>query len=126
MNYGWEVKRYLLERVTLLRIHRFDPDDVQFADALVSSVVVWFRNEAPPRDNSVTFTFGRTLAEPKLTKTVSAQALTHERKWTRFPESEVRRRSDTPTIADFFKITRGLATGHNRYFIVSAEELAER
>jgi hypothetical protein len=126
VNYGREVKRYLLERVTLLRIHRFDPDDVQFADALVSSAVVWFRNEAPPSDNSVTFTFGGTLAEPKLTKTVSAQALAHERKWTRFPESEVRPRSDTPTIADFFKITRGLATGHNRYFILSAEELAER
>ncbi len=126
VNYGREVKRYLLERVTLLRIHRFDPDDVQFADALVSSAVVWFRNEAPPGDNTVEFTFGGTLAEPKLTKTVSAQVLAHERKWTRFPESEVRLRSQAPVIADFFRIKRGLATGHNRYFILSEEELAER
>lgn len=126
VNYGREVKRYLLERVTLLRIHRFDPDDVQFADALVSSAVVWFRNEAPANDNTVEFTFGGTLAEPKLTKRVSARALSHERKWTRFPESEERRRSQVPTVADFFKIKRGLATGHNRYFILSEEELAER
>ena len=42
------MERYLRERVTLLHIHRFDPGDVQFADALVSSAVVWFRN-SPPR-----------------------------------------------------------------------------
>lgn len=43
VNYGKGVKYYLLSRVTLLHIHRFDPNDVQFADALVSSAVVWFR-----------------------------------------------------------------------------------
>ncbi len=36
VKYGVAVKRYLLNQVTLLRIHRFDPEDVQFADALVS------------------------------------------------------------------------------------------
>ena len=35
VNYGVSVKRYLLEKVTLLHIHRFDPNDVQFGDALV-------------------------------------------------------------------------------------------
>ena len=45
VNYGKAVKHYLLSRVTLLHIHRFDPNDVQFADALVSSAVVWFRNK---------------------------------------------------------------------------------
>jgi hypothetical protein len=44
VNYGKAVKHYLLSRVTLLHIHRFDPNGVQFADALVSSAVVWFRN----------------------------------------------------------------------------------
>jgi len=29
VNYGKAIKRYLLEKVTLLKIHRFDPDDVQ-------------------------------------------------------------------------------------------------
>src|SRR2546428_4262497 len=32
VSYGTEVKRYLLDQVTLLRIHRFDPQDVQFKD----------------------------------------------------------------------------------------------
>ncbi|MDD5203860.1 MAG: class I SAM-dependent methyltransferase, partial [Desulfobacterales bacterium] len=30
VNYGQAVKLYLLDRVTLLHIHRFDPNDVQF------------------------------------------------------------------------------------------------
>jgi adenine-specific DNA-methyltransferase len=126
VNYGQAVKRYLLERVTLLHIHRFDPSDVQFADALVSSAVVWFRNVPPARGHSVKFTFGGTLENPTVVKMVSATALAHEKKWTRFPVSGVRAKSVLPTIADFFKIKRGLATGHNGYFIMSAEELAER
>ena len=47
VNYGRVVKEYLLNNVTLLKIHRFDPQDVQFDDALVTSTVVWFRNRLP-------------------------------------------------------------------------------
>ena len=125
VNYGQAVKRYLLERVTLLHIHRFDPNDVQFADALVSSAIVWFRNAAPPTKHDVIFTFGGSLERPKLTRMVSTCALAHEKKWTRFPVSGVRQESTLPTIADFFRIKRGLATGDNSYFILSAEEIAE-
>ncbi len=48
VNYGRELKAYLLRQVTLLRIHRFDPREPQFDDALVSSSVLWFRNQRPP------------------------------------------------------------------------------
>ena len=84
VNYGQAVKRYLLDRVTLLRIHRFDPNDVQFSDALVSSAVVWFRKTPPPQDHAVTFTFGGTLLN-LMSREVSSSALAHEPKWTRFP-----------------------------------------
>jgi hypothetical protein len=126
VNYGQAVKRYLLSRVTLLHIHRFDPNDVQFADALVSSAVVWFRNASPPKDHSVTFTFGGTLLDPKISRTVPAKALTYEAKWTRFPGADIRSRSSFPTIADFFRIKRGLATGDNGYFILDADTIAAR
>ena len=48
VNYGQALKDYLATRVTLHRLHRFDPEDVQFADALVSSVVVALINVPPP------------------------------------------------------------------------------
>jgi hypothetical protein len=126
VNYGHAVKRYLLDRVTLLHIHRFDPSEVQFADALVSSAIVWFKNEPPHTDHEVKFTFGGTLFEPKVSRTVSARALAHEPKWTRFPAADVRSRSATPTLSDFFHIKRGIATGDNSYFILSEEEIAAR
>lgn len=126
VNYGQAVKRYLLDRVTLMHIHRFDPNDVQFADALVSSAVVWFRNAPPPLDHAVTFSFGGTMLHPKLAKDVPAKALATEPKWTRFPAAAVRTRSNVPTVSDFFKIKRGIATGDNSYFILSAEEITAR
>jgi len=126
VNYGQTVKRYLLDRVTLVHIHRFDPNDVQFADALVSSAVVWFKNEAPPADHEVKFTFGGTLLEPKLLRLVSARALAREPKWTRFPAAEVRSLESVSTLSDFFRIKRGLATGDNDYFILPEDEIAAR
>jgi len=64
VNYGAALKRFLSDRVTLIRAHRFDPDDVQFGDALVSSVVLVFRKTPPAAAHAVEFTFGGTLGEP--------------------------------------------------------------
>jgi adenine-specific DNA-methyltransferase len=126
VNYGQAVKRYLLDHVTLLHIHRFDPNDVQFADALVSSAVAWFRKTPPPPSHKVSFSFGGSLLEPKITREVSVSALAHEPKWTRFPVSGTRTRGGIPVVADFFKIKRGLATGDNGYFILPEDEIKTR
>jgi len=126
VNYGRAVKHYLLDRVTLLHIHRFDPNDVQFADALVSSAIVWFRNVPPSANHEVKFTFGRSLFDPRITRLVSAHALAREPKWSRFPVADVRSRSATPVLSDFFRIKRGIATGDNSFFILSEEEIATR
>jgi hypothetical protein len=124
VNYGKAIKHYLLHHVTLLRIHRFDPGDVQFGDALVSSAVVWFRKEKPMPDHMVEFTYGGSLTEPKVSRNVAAADLGHESKWTRFPVSEVREASSGVTIGDFFAIKRGIATGANKFFILSPEQIA--
>ena len=126
VNYGKAIKRYLLERVTLLHIHRFDPNDVQFSDALVSSSVVWFRNERPPLNHEVKFTFGGTLLVPNCSRVVAARVLADEQKWTRFPMSDVRSYSTTPMLSNFFHIKRGIATGDNAFFILSEAEIAKR
>ncbi len=126
VNYGRSLKHYFLNRVTLLHIHRFDPNDVQFADALVSSAVVWFRNVPPPTDHAVTFSFGGTLLDPHQSRTIPSAALVHEPKWTRFPSADIRSRSVSPTLSDFFQIKRGLATGDNSYFILAEEVIKAR
>ena len=126
VNYGRALKKYLLEKVTLLHIHRFDPNDVQFADALVSSAVVWFRNSPLPGAHVVRFTYGGTLKQPTMEREISVAALALEKKWTRFPAEDVRVVANVPTISDFFTVKRGLATGNNKYFILNEDEVAER
>ena len=126
VNYGRMLKSYLLKKVTLLQIHRFDPEDVQFADALVSSAVVWFRNEPPPPDHSVIFSYGGTLAKPALSRKVCASELAHEPKWTRYPQAEKGSVRAGITLGDLFDIKRGLATGDNSFFIMDRAEIEPR
>jgi hypothetical protein len=127
VNYGRPVKQYLLDKVTLLHIHRFDPSDVQFADALVSSAIVWFKNTPPPADHQVRFTYGGTLEAPHQERLVPLATLAREEKWIRFPAAaDDGPRNSGPVLSDFFKIRRGLATGNNSFFILSEEELTRR
>jgi adenine-specific DNA-methyltransferase len=123
VNYGQAIKQYLLEKVTLLHIHRFDPNDVQFADALVSSTVVWFKKSLPPKNHAVKFTFGGSLLKPKLSGDVPAEDLSREAKWTRFPTDVIHRKRAIAVLSDFFQIKRGLATGDNDYFILGADAI---
>jgi len=126
VNYGRAMKKYLLDRVTLLRIHRFDPSSVQFEDALVSSAIVSFRNEEPDTHHEVQFTYGGSLLEPEVSVDVKTGILAAERKWTRFPLESAPEPMDGPTITDFFTIKRGLATGANKFFILSLDEIRKR
>jgi len=126
VNYGRSVKHFLLNKVTLLHIHRFDPKDSQFADALVSSAVVWFRKRVPPEGHEVRFSFGGTLLNPRVVRMVPAKTLAHESKWSRFPTEVIRPHSSSPTISDFFQIKRGIVTGNNNYFVLKAEDVVGR
>jgi hypothetical protein len=126
VNYGRQIKSFLLDRVTLLRIHRFNPEDTQFREALVSSAVVWFKNTSPPAGHYVEFTYGGTLIEPAITKQVSADDLREFTKWTQFPrQNGKRRKQDGYRLADLFTVKRGLATGANEFFMLSPEQVAK-
>ncbi len=123
VNYGAALKSFLTDKVTLIRAHRFDPDDVQFGDALVSSVVLFFRKSPPPPGHTVEFTFGGTLRQPHATSLISLHELKTVRKWTVYPShSKNDRRLSTPAhgpmLGDLFLVRRGIATGNNKFFIM--------
>lgn len=126
VNYGRQIKSFLLDHVTLLRIHRFNPEDMQFKEALVSSAVVWFKNTPPPSGHSVEFTYGGTLTAPDVIKRISAEDLRGCSKWTQFPRQDVKRQEQAGyRLADLFTIKRGLATGANEFFMLSPEQMAK-
>ena len=126
VNYGSAIKDYLLNRVRLVRIHRYDPKSSKFADALVSSCVVWFINETDNSDYEVEFSFGGTHEHPLQKRTVKKTILQQERKWTRFPEKRAKD-SDCQqlTLGDFFTIKRGIATGDNNFFVLNRQRISD-
>lgn len=127
VNYGAALREFLTNRVTLIRAHRFDPEDVQFGDAFVSSAVIVFKKTPPRADHTPQFTFGGTLDEPHATEYISLERLRNSHKWTAYPNHAKNDRhtnsdSSGPTLSDFFKIQRGIATGKNKYFILDRSE----
>ena len=124
VNYGTAMKEYLLQKVHLIRIHRYEPENLMFSDALVSSCVVWFKNEIVNNDYDIEFSFGGTHDKPEISRRIKKSALIKERKWTRFPKKEIREdKSVEITLGDYFEIKRGLATGDNDFFILSKEKI---
>ena len=131
VKYGQPIKEYLMQQVTLLHIHRFSPDEVQFEDALVSSAVVWLKKESPSSNHKVKFSYGGTLLKPEISGQVSLDVLCQTTKWTRFPKrlgkvSSVSMPHTTNVnlkLSDLFRVTRGLATGANRFFILTPEQM---
>ena len=129
VNYGRQLKRYLLDQVTLLRVHRFDPEEVQFQDALVSSAVLWFKKATPPQNHTVEFTFGGTMSKSKVSRHVPVDVLKQTAKWTKFPLNSISAvlRSDRKQVrlSDLFDVKRGLVTGANDFFILTSERIAQ-
>ena len=126
VNYGRAIKEYLLNNVTLLQIHRFDPNDVQFDDAIVSSAIVWFSNMNAPRNHKVRFTFGGTVDTPHFEKHITLSVLSKEPKWTRFPQADERKETKHPKLNDYFSVKRGIATGDNNFFILTVDKIKEK
>lgn len=133
VNYGEQIKNYLLHDVTLLRIHRFDPHDVQFEDAIVSSTVIWFKKEKTAPDYSVEFTYGGTLLKPKISHTISSAILDKTPKWTSFARSRSRLGNNNIAsfgngglkLSDLFIVKRGIATGANKFFILDPKQISK-
>lgn len=126
VNYGSALREYLSTKVSLVRIHRFDPADVQFDDALVSSAVVVFKNTPPPPGHTASFTFGGSVSDPREVRKFPIADLPIAAKWTRISIGRKQKSNIGPVVSDFFKIRRGLATGANNFFIMpraKAEDL---
>jgi hypothetical protein len=123
VNYGRAIRDYLVDRVTLLQIHRYRPTDAQFGDALVTSAVVAFEKSPPCPTHRPLLSFGGSLAHPERSRTVPLEALKASRKWSSFPDDVQRTNRankpfSTPTLGDLFAIRRGVVTGANAFFIL--------
>lgn len=136
VNYGRGVKEVLLKsNIELLRIHRYSADNVQFDDALVSSCILFFRKTTRKKLNSVTFTSGGTLESPRQTLVVDRSELNPLEKWNKYFGSSTKIgfkekatgscSPDGIELGELFQIKRGLATGSNKFFIMTPEKIRQ-
>lgn len=125
VNYGVAVKQYLLNKVEVIRIHRFNPDIVKFSDALVSSTVLWFRNTKASLNNTIEFTFGDSITNPQKRANVMQNSLNPKEKWSSiFQCVDLKKKNSNNTcIKDLFTIRRGIATGNNNFFILNENKI---
>lgn len=121
VNYGRALKEYLTRHVTLKRIHRFDPADLQFDDALVTSAVVVFENTLPEADSIVEFTYGGPVSAPRDRHLFRNDDLKVPAKWSALYRADSSGQSG-PRLGDFFTIRRGIATGSNKFFVMTLAE----
>lgn len=119
VNYGQPLREYLSKHVTLLNIHQFNPESVQFDDALVSSCIVTYKKSKPEGPTSFIFSFGGNVSHPEETKTIDLSGRDSAQKWTllHFDQDESALQ-DQYTLSDFFVVRRGVATGANEFFII--------
>lgn len=124
VNYGKAIKDYLLNKVTLLRIHRFDPENVQFHDAVVSSCLVWFKKTKPSTNHKIEFTFGNDFSRPEEQLLISRTKITSIEKWSNIYSPYIATNSSLH-LGDLFTIKRGIATGDNSFFILNKETISK-
>lgn len=125
VNYGKIIKKYLTNEVTLLQIHRFDPNEIQFNDALVTSAVVIFKKKIPENDHNVLFTYGGSISHPSEKWYVTLSQLTRHKKWTHINSTidfKYISKEDNIRLGDYFSIKRGIATGDNKFFIFNKKQ----
>lgn len=123
VNYGSALREFLTKHVTLIRIHRFNPEDVQFDDALVTSTVVIFKKTSPQADHGAEFALGGSLENPTVCEKIGLAEMRKTAKWSTFPHHADNDRiyldkTEGPLLGDLFRVQRGIATGCNEFFIL--------
>jgi len=129
VNYGEALRRYLTERVTLLHVHRAQPKELQFKEALVSSAIIVYRKGRPLADHAVRFSLGGPLQAPIEEQSIPLERLATHRKWTQLAtpiRSTHIASASNVCFGDLFEIKRGIATGANEFFTLSRVEARRR
>lgn len=111
VDYGTNVRAFLAERWTVLRVHRADPRDPLFGDALVSSALLTLQNAPPPPGHAVRFTAGGSPDAPASEAWIPQARLGGGARWPPVEPGEGER------LGDHFLVRRGLVTGGDAFFV---------
>jgi adenine-specific DNA-methyltransferase len=122
--YGRAVRRYLTEKVELIRLHVYGRTVPQFEAVDVSPALVVFRKRKPTAEHAVAISSGGSLGTPDTQEVVTVDDLRLAATWTA-PLRLKREETSQFRIGDFFTVRRGIATGANQFFVMTRERARE-
>ncbi len=129
-DYSAPIREYLLSRVTLLRVHRYETTESIFEDADVSSTIVFYRNSVPEANHRINVTYGGSFSLPKFSENMAISKLRMASRWSNLVEDNANIAPSTHLtgdgrnirLSDLFRVTRGIATGANDFFILEKKQ----
>ena len=129
VGYGGALRKLLASDLGLNSLHfRAIDGEGEFEDALTSAVVTCFAHGS--RKSTVSLhkvNSGEAFDLTRARRITTRDCLRSLGKWGPLFEESIRsfgEEGDTRPLGDVFKVSRGVATGHNRFFVMAPEQAA--
>lgn len=127
VNYGGAVRQALIDGLGGESVHLLDHASTAFEDAMTTAVITCFR--VGRSSGAVRLRPARGLAElcdlDSGGRLLGRDQLAESSRWTPlFHHAGPRPAAGSGRLGDWFRVSRGVATGHNAFFVLSAAEVA--
>lgn len=124
-NYAKSIRKYLTEKVTLLKIHIYDDEIKQFDKTYINTSLIVFKKATPLKDNLVEISSSKLKNNQEFTyqKVDLDFLMQHIDNWrTALFKKDINYAQHNIFFSDLFEIKRGLATGANSFFVLTREQ----
>ena len=127
-RYGYAVRKYLTENVTLTSLHIYNEEKLQFNETLISTMIVAFKKEPPTESCDISVTFGDSISNPTISKKITLKELKDGIDNWRNTINNSQINSEQTELSkldirfsSLFDVKRGIATGANSFFVMPRE-----
>ncbi len=124
-GYGVAVKKFLLEDKRIKTVFKFSNKIKLFSDAITTSCVLFFDGTEHDKVNFVTISELSEIENENFNNSIeySFYDLKPEEKWNTYFKNSKSDYKNLIMFKDIAKVKRGIATGNNKYFCLSASDL---
>jgi adenine-specific DNA-methyltransferase len=120
VGYSKNLKKILFSQHDIFRIHYFGSNNSKFADASVTSIVVFMRKKSKPCQSlqTIQFTVGE-INDPEQVNSVEMEMKDCDKRWSKFfsSDSDTVQEGSSIALSEIISVRRGIATGKNAFFI---------
>lgn len=124
-NYAISVRRYLIERVTLLNMFINNESFMQFENAKISTTIVVFKKDKPNKLSTVDIVKNNgdgKIEKFKITTDMLIGNISDWRSVFHMTSKVIYKNSSSIKFKEVFDIKRGLATGANSFFVLNRRQ----